>query len=641
MSTEQVDRTVRVEVENVGGIDETSVTFSPGSTLLVGRNATNRTSFLQALMAGLGSDRASLKGDADSGSVELEVGGETYTRTLSRREGAVVTGGEPYLDDAETADLFAFLLEDNEARRAVARADDLRELIMQPVDVDSLRRQIASLREERATVESDIERIDGLKGELPSLESKRQDLRAEIAEARAELSDIEADIEETDRSLEESRGEQSGFEAELDELKSKRSTLEDIRFELETEAETLTALRREQTELESTLASLPEAPDKRLDEIDVELEALRETEQQLTSAANEVQNIIAFNEARLEEAGNVIETDASDVTGQLLDDDTITCWTCGSEVRAEAVEATVDELQETSERYVSEMNEVGDEISELRERRSELESTRTERRNAEQRLGEVDTEIETTQAAIERLRERRAELTEDIESLESGIDSREDADRSRVLDLHKEANELEYALGRLETDLEEVDGRIEAVETEIETLPEKTARRDDIRDEITELRTRINRLERDAVEAFNEHMAALLDTLEYENIERIWTERVEQDAQEGSRTATRNTFELHVVRTTESGTAYEDTVDHLSESEREITGLIFALSGYLAHDLGDVMPFMILDSLEAIDAARIATLVEYLADVAPYLVVALLPEDADALPDEYERVTEI
>jgi len=86
---------------------------------------------------------------------------------------------------------------------------------------------------------------------------------------------------------------------------------------------------------------------------------------------------------------------------------------------------------------------------------------------------------------------------------------------------------------------------------------------------------------------------------------------------------------------------YEDTVSHLSESEREVTGLVFALAGYLVHDVYEAVPFMLLDSLEAIDAERIAALVEYFADYVPYLVVALLPEDAQALPAEYDRVTDI
>lgn len=55
---------VHIDVRNIGGIDEASVTLPEGVSILTGRNATNRTSFLQALMAGLGSRQSSLKGDA-------------------------------------------------------------------------------------------------------------------------------------------------------------------------------------------------------------------------------------------------------------------------------------------------------------------------------------------------------------------------------------------------------------------------------------------------------------------------------------------------------------------------------------------------------------------------------------------------
>jgi hypothetical protein len=68
---------------------------------------------------------------------------------------------------------------------------------------------------------------------------------------------------------------------------------------------------------------------------------------------------------------------------------------------------------------------------------------------------------------------------------------------------------------------------------------------------------------------------------------------------------------------------------------------VFALAGYLAHEVYEEVPFMLLDSLEAIDSERIATLVEYLSEYADYLVVALLPEDASALDDAYTRITDI
>lgn len=68
---------------------------------------------------------------------------------------------------------------------------------------------------------------------------------------------------------------------------------------------------------------------------------------------------------------------------------------------------------------------------------------------------------------------------------------------------------------------------------------------------------------------------------------------------------------------------------------------VFALAGYLVHDLHETLPFMAVNSPEALDSERIAALVEYSDECARCLVVALLPEDAAALGEDYQRVTEV
>ena len=72
-----------------------------------------------------------------------------------------------------------------------------------------------------------------------------------------------------------------------------------------------------------------------------------------------------------------------------------------------------------------------------------------------------------------------------------------------------------------------------------------------------------------------------------------------------------------------------------------MTGLLFALSGYLAHKVYKTVPFMLLDSVGATDSDRIATLVEYIEEYCDNLLIALLPEDANTLAEEYQYITEI
>ena len=137
-------------------------------------------------------------------------------------------------------------------------------------------------------------------------------------------------------------------------------------------------------------------------------------------------------------------------------------------------------------------------------------------------------------------------------------------------------------------------------------------------------------------------MDEILEVLDYRNVARIWIERkagTEFDSSHGGyRGGSATRFELHIVRESDQGAGYEDTVTNLSESEREVVGLIIALAGYLVHSVYEVIPMILLDSLEAVDADRIADLVDYFREYTSYLVVALLPEDANALGDSCAHV---
>jgi chromosome segregation ATPase len=636
----------RVRAENVGGIRDAEVEFSPGVTILVGRNATNRTSFLQSVMAALGSENVAIKGDADEATVELELGDETYTRSLQRRGGSVVADGEPYLDDPTLADLFAFLLESNEARRAVATGQDLHDLIMRPVDTEEIESDIEGLVEERKRLQDELAAIDDLKGDLPGLEEERARLQDEIEAKRTELEEKEAELEATDATVEETREEQSELEDRLEELRSKRSRLDDVRYDLETERESLESLKRERQELAEEREQLPETPVGDIDEVEAEISRLRGRKGQLEAEVNELQSVIGFNEEMLTEGessafAELTETETEDLTDQLLDEERVTCWTCGSAVEQDQIEVTVDRLRELSQSKVTEVNDLEAEISELQAEKREFEQAQRERDRIERRRSELETEIEETEASIAELQDRRDELTAAIETVEAEVEELENEDYGEVLDLHKEANQLEYELGRLEGDLDDIESEIGRLEDRIAGEDDIEAQIAEVNDEIEALRTKIERIEQGAVDQFNDHMDTVLELLDYTNIDRIWLERSEREVRQGRRKVSRSVFDLHVVRTSESGTAYEDTVDHLSESEREVTGLVFALAGYLAHEVYEAVPFILLDSLEAIDAERIAALVAHLTDYTGYLLVALLPEDAAALPDEYGRITEI
>ncbi|QRV16218.1 archaea-specific SMC-related protein [Haloterrigena salifodinae] len=636
-----------LSVDNIGGIDETEVTFHRGVTVLSGRNATNRTSLLQAIMAALGSEQASLKADADEGHAVLEFGDETYRRTLERRGGTIVTDGDPYLDDPELADLFAFLLETNEARQAVARGDDLRELIMRPVDTDAIKAEIEQYEQQKRELDERLSELDDLENRLPDLEAKRTRLTDEIESLQADLEEAREELEETNVDVEQRREEESELEEKLAELRDTRSELETVRDRIETERESIEALEDERDEVEERLESLSSGDETEVSRLEAEIDTLQTEKAELSDEISQLQSTIQFNEQLLDEQESVLpdaatEDDDGPVTDQLLaDSESVTCWTCGSSVPRDQIETTIEQLRSVRQERIEERSEISSDLDERRETLSEINENKTEYRQTQRRLDSIDDELDRRQGRLDDLVDDREALTEEIDDLETTIDDLETDDYSGVLDQHKEVNQLEFELERKEREREEIDDEIDEIEQRLDDRSNLQERREDITDELTDLRTRIDQIEADAVEGFNEHMENLLEALGYDNLDRIWIDRTRREVREGRRKVERSSFDLKIVRSTDDGAAYEDTIGHLSESEREVTGLVFALAGYLVHDVYETVPFMLLDSLEAIDSERIAKVVEYFESYVPYLVVALLDEDAQAVDVEHEVVSDI
>ncbi|ADJ16837.1 archaea-specific SMC-related protein [Halalkalicoccus jeotgali] len=630
-----------VDVEHIGGIDSTSVEFTPGVTILAGRNATNRTSFLQALMAALGSDRASLKGDADQGSVTLSLDDETYTRELTRSPDGVAFAGDPYLEEPQLADLFAFLLESNPARRAVVRNEDLRELILRPVDVEEIEARISQLQAEKRGIDTQL-------SELSEASRERDSFEEEYARVTNQLETAEADLEEARNSLETAQQSTSDSEStgsdQLDSLRDAQSQLEDTTYDLETEQESVASLEAEQSELEAELEELSAIDEDELDDLASQIEQIRGQKRELDEIIAQLQTVIQFNEQITEdgvtnllgkEGPSETEADGGAITDQLLADqsDDVTCWTCGSQVGTEQIESTVSRLQDLRQEKVERRNELSRKLEELTAQRKEYTSTRDERAELERALETAETELADRTDRISELEARREELLAETEDLESAVEA--DEDDEDLLAAQKEVTQLELKRDRLERKQNALAEDIESLESQLDEQEQLEARREEINTELEELRTRIERIEREAIEAFNGHMETVVELLEYGNLARIWLEYRNPNTSKDA------TFELHVTRKTDDDATYEDSVTHLSESEREVTGLVLALAGYLVHDVHEEMPFILLDSLEAIDSARIAQLVEYLEEYASYIVVALLPEDADALDNKYQRVSEI
>lgn len=636
MSQQADKQTATVAVRNLGGIDTCEVTFRPGVTVLAGRNATNRTSLLTALAGVLGGTGPTLKSDADEGSVTLTLDGSEYTRRYVRHGGDVQAEGDSYTDATETVDCFASLLEANPARRAVERGEDLRDVLMRPVDTDAIEERIRSIEQERREVHERLDEIERGRDQLPQLETRRSELQEELANLDDELEAVRSTVDEYEADADAAEAAQEA----IDELEETRHRLRSVRDDIDTQETSIEALREERAEVEAELAELT-TQDEELEQIEQELTRLQERERAYDDVVGDLSAVVEFTGDFLDNGRPDLSSTGSnnDVTAELdPDSKTIECWTCGSEVTTSDIRDRLSEFETLVSEKRSERAETRDRLEELRDRRDELRSVTDRQERLESRLQDIDAELDRRESRIEELEADAEDVREEVSMLETRIEETGELRESDLLDQYQRLSELEYERGRLERELSDVETSIEKLDALGDERDQLEAQEDELAAELESLRTRIDDLERASVESFNEHVADVLELLDYENIERVWIERTEKEVREGRQKVSQSTFDLHVVRTTEDGTVYEDTVDTLSESEREVVGLMVALAGYLVHEVYETVPMMLLDSLEAIDSERIGALIEYIAEYAPYLVVALLPEDAEPLDEEYERI---
>jgi DNA repair exonuclease SbcCD ATPase subunit len=619
---------VRIQVENVGGIGACDVSFSSGVTILIGQNATNRTSLLKAISGALGGTAPTLKSDADSGRVALTIDGETYARTYERSGSSVRMDGTPYTEDSTLVDLFACLIAENPARQAVERGDDLREVIMRPVDSAAIEREIRDLERRRDSIDDEISGLSHDMKRLPELEEKRASIREEIDEVEGRIEDLQEAVEEYDEDAVTSE-----LEGLMDDLEAERNRLEETLDRIDHQKTEIEALREERAELQDELDSLVE-PDVDEAKLRQRMENLRDQKRRIDGEITDLSRIVEFNADLLDNDGSPVDDATVDDVSAELDPQskTIECWTCGSEVDRITVSDRLETLQDVIAEKREQRTRIESDLENLQDERDDVERIEQREREFRRRLDEVDRQIDHRDEKVTELSDEAEAIREAIADLETQVEEAKDLRNEEAASVFEDLSDLRYRRGKLDSKLESVEAEIEEIESKSGTIDSLEAEREEVADELESLRGRIESLERSAVEAFNEHMAAVLDNLEYDNIERIWIERKTGTGRNES------TFDLHTVRESDDGAVYEDTTDNLSESEREVIGIVVGLAGYLVHDVHKTVPFMLLDSLEPIDTDRLNALVEYLSEYTPYMVVALLPEAERELPDDLVRV---
>ena len=619
----------RLDVRNVGGIEDASVTLDPGVTVVAGENASNKSSLLGSLGGVLGGPHPPLRGGCDAGSVTLETGDERYALDLRRRDGkTVVADAAPYAAETTLVDLFVVLGEENPIRRAVVDDGDLHDLLMRPVDTAEIDAEIERLRERREEIDERVAALDDRIDDLPELEVRAQQLADERDDVAAKLEERRTALDEA-----EYREAAEATRSVLDDLKTAREERKRLRERRDTKRRAVESLRDDLESVEDRLAeSTPEGVESvetRLEAVEDELRRLRDRKGRLDETINALSPIVELNRDFLAETRLPETPDAADALDELHPETgTVTCWACGQPVERAEIEAQVEAVEAILREKRAERATVEDRIDDLQSERADLDARRDERADLVERRRRLERDIEERERTLTDLESRLDDARDRIAALEADLDATDAA--ADIVERHREVSDLEYERGRLERQLAEVEGRIEAAEEATAERESLRAERAEVTDRLAACRERVERIERETVETVNECLERVLDRLSYRALERVWIERREGEAG--------TTFDLQVVRTTDDGGVYRAPVATLSKSEREVVGLVIALAGYLVYDVAETVPAVVVDAIEMLDAERIHGLLDFFADHARYVVAAVLPEEAERLRERFETV---
>lgn len=564
-----------VEIENIAGITEGSAEVHDGVNTIQASNWKGKSSFIRSIETAFGTKKPLTEGK-EEGRVTVRRDGEETEVRLVRKGRSVVRRGDPVLDDEHDrllVDLFAFLGEDNEVRRAVRNGEDLKEVLTRPLEIEDIDSRIAELTRERESVEKELQRAEEKANDLVRLEQRKTELESELETLREKQTEYENEVSSEDRE-------------QLGDLRAERKRVNELIEQLES------SIERSREKLEELYDEYDEIEVSDPEGIEAEIAEVREQYEQAEQDKELLQSVYSANKRLLEEDRLDL---LSDVEHGLIEDEH-TCWLCGGETTREEMKANLDEVGDRVLDLREEVQAHENRIEELEAERSEIKRQRRKKQDLDEQISDLKSNISERSESLSSARERREIVEEKLERLSDEVEETDE----ELSDVQSEIKYREAELEDVEEELEAASraaDRVDTLEEELEALSEEIA---DLRTRREEIQSRI----RSEFDAAIQEIVPLFET-SFESA-RLTSE-----------------FELIVARD-----GREASLDALSEGEVELLGLITAVAGFEAYDVAERTPVILLDQLGGLADDNLATLAEYLEGRTRSLVLTAYPENS-------------
>ncbi|MFC7210889.1 DNA double-strand break repair ATPase Rad50 [Natronoarchaeum sp. GCM10025321] len=375
--------------------------------------------------------------------------------------------------------------------------------------------------------------LDGQRDVIENLESKiaakeDKELHAQLNELETELSESNAEIERLEGQIEAARDTRDEAESVLDEYEEKRDRIDDLEGEIETLQEKISETEQERDRLKEEITERRE----RLDQLETKRDdLLADSELDSDAGLGAVETTLENLEERDDELRDELESINIEIQEYTSEAE-------NARERADELEAEAETARENAEELETELAEAEAELDDRRKKLGdiddEIETAKAQFEDAPVAFGEADDHHESLEAEAEELREALTDVRTKLESAKSSVEEAEalleqgkcpecgqavedsphvDAladDRERVAELESRRDDLEDERSAVRERLDDAETLVEA-EASVEQLrgnrrnveqlvEEREATLSDKRDRITDLEERAETLDERAEE---------------------------------------------------------------------------------------------------------------------------------------------
>lgn len=225
----------------------------------------------------------------------------------------------------------------------------------------------------------------------------------------------------------------------MGELQEVRSDIKTVQQDIESEEESIDALQDELAEQQAAFNDLSPVTDDSISNREQEMQRMRGQVEAIDQTINELQSVIQFNDEFLEDGQpeiveqlqSDIETNGGAVTDELLEGgDTVTCWTCGTDVATQQIESNLETLCSLRQQKMEDRQSLKQNIKELESEIRELKEQQQRYQQLQRTIEKTETEITDREETLELLKERKDELSSKITELEADVEELQQEDHS-------------------------------------------------------------------------------------------------------------------------------------------------------------------------------------------------------------------